>query len=245
MESIFTLHVAPDGDVLEAARDCERDTFVRVYNESRETWDAGYTAYEASTFFLAVTEPGGDVVASMRVIRPNPGGLKTFAEMAKSPWFVDGIRSARSVGIDPAYTWDVATLAMRPGVRRSSMVPLALYHGLFHAGRRNDARWIVMIIDSRVRRILNMLSIRTQALPGTIAMPYDGSASSIPLWGDLPAMADHQRRVAPEAHRLVNLGIGLDGIRLPNQNDYDLDRVRRERAAVQLAAASAAPGSVR
>jgi hypothetical protein len=90
-----------------------------------------------------------------------------------------------------------------------------------------------------------MLSIRTQALPGTIAMPYDGSASSIPLWGDLPAMADHQRRVAPEAHRLVNLGIGLDGIRLPNQNDYDLDRVRRERAAVQLAAASAAPGSVR
>ena len=67
MESIFTLHVAPDGDVLQSARDCERDTFVRVYHESRETWDDAYTAWESSMFFLAVTGRLGPHLAAAGV----------------------------------------------------------------------------------------------------------------------------------------------------------------------------------
>ncbi|SHH30536.1 hypothetical protein SAMN05443575_3668 [Jatrophihabitans endophyticus] len=220
MDTRFTLHVAPAGDVLEAARDCEELVFDTVYGNSREEWVEEYGPYDANSVFLAVTEPGGDAIAAMRIIRPGPIGLKTLVDTARPPWFVDGERAARSAGLDLAATWDVATVAMRPRVPGSSLVPAALYHAMFQAARLSDIRWIVMILDARVRRLLNALSIDTQPLPGCRPGPYLGSASSLPLWGDLPAMADRQRRDAPDAHRLVNLGIGLTDIALPAQEAF-------------------------
>jgi hypothetical protein len=227
----LTLHVDPTGDVLAAARECEADVFLNTYGNSRDQLEQEYGPYDASSVFLAITEAGGDAVAAMRLITPGPVGLKTLADTNRPPWFVDGARSARAAGLDAARTWDVATLAMRKGMPGASLAPAALYHGLFHAARANDIRWVVMILDVRVRRLLNSLTIETQLLPGCRPGPYLGSEASVPLWGDLVWMADHQREVAPDAYRLVNLGVGLDGISVPGPDGFRLGQARTRDAS--------------
>jgi hypothetical protein len=218
----YTLHVDPRGDVLASAKNCEESVFNQVYGNTSSQWDEEYGPYDASSAFLAVTDAAGEAVGCLRLITPGVVGLKSLVDVARPPWFADGLRSARAAGIDPAGTWDVATLALRKGVPRGPMLSAALYHGLFHAARANDIRWIVMILDSRVRRLLNAAAIETSVLPGTRPGPYLGSESSVPLWGELPRMADRQRRVNPDAHRLINLGIGLDGISVPPPADFVL-----------------------
>ena len=220
MSNQFTMHVDPTGDVRSAAKACEESVFLDTYGNTSSQWEEEYGPYERHSVFLTVTEPGGDAVAALRFIRPSIVGLKTLVDAGRSPWFVDGTRSARSAGMALDQTWDVATLSLRKGVAGGGLLPAALYHGLFQATRANGVRWIVMILDSRVRRLLNSVSIETRALPGTRPGPYLGSESSVPLWGDMPQMADRQRRLNPDAHRLINLGIGLDGIKVPGPAEF-------------------------
>ena len=215
MSTDFTLHFNPAADVLAAARDCEAAVFLDHYGNTAEQWDEEYGPYDDSSVFLAVTEPGGDAVACMRLILPSMVGLKTLVDVGRRPWSVDGNRAARAAGMSVHQTWDVATIGIRRGVRGGALLSAALYHGLFRAVRANSARWVVMIIDDRARRLLNAVDILTTPLPGTRSAPYLGSESSVPLWGEMARMADHQRRVNPDAHRLINLGIGLDGITVP------------------------------
>ncbi len=220
----YALRIDPTGDELAAAKDCEASVFLATYGNTAGQWDEEYGPYEQSSIFLTVTEPGGDAVASLRLITPSVVGLKTLADTARSPWFIDGVRSARSVGMSLDQTWDVATVSLRKGVSGSALISAALYHGMFRAARANSIRWIVMILDTRVRRLLNSQSIETVALPGTKPGPYLGSESSIPLWGDLPQMADRQRLTNPDAFRLINLGVGLDGIHIPAPAAFDLGK---------------------
>jgi hypothetical protein len=226
MTTDFTLHFNPAPDVLAAARDCEAAVFLDQYGNTAAQWGEEYGPYDAGSVFLAITEPGGDAVACMRLITPSVAGLKTLVDVGRPPWSVDGARSARAAGMTLDKTWDVATLGVRRGVRGGALLSAALYHGLFRAIRANAARWVVMIIDSRARRLLNAVDIHTSTLPGTRAASYLGSASSVPLWGELARMADHQRRVNPDAHRLINLGIGLDGISVPEPAAFVLDDPR-------------------
>ncbi|MGH8861358.1 MAG: hypothetical protein ACRDVG_09030 [Jatrophihabitantaceae bacterium] len=215
MSKDFVLHFDPESDVLRAARECEAAVFLDQYGNSSQQWDEEYGPYDDTSAFLAITEPGGDAVAAMRVILPSVIGLKTLADVARPPWSIDGHRAARAAGMSIEHTWDVATIAVRNGAGNGGLLSAALYHGLFRAVRANTARWIVMILDARAQRLLNAVDIRTTRLPGTVGGPYLGSASSAPLWGEMAAMADHQRTVNPDAHRLINLGVGLDGVSLP------------------------------
>lgn len=211
----FTLHFAPDGEVLSAARACEHDVFLAEYGNTREQWDEEYGPYEQSSVFLAVTDVGGDAVAALRLILPSLVGLKSLVDTSRPPWFVDGERAARAAGMSLGRTWDVATIAIRKGSGAQGLLSAALYHGVHKAVLANDARWIVMILDDRARRLLNAVGVNTHPLPGTRPGPYLGSAASTPLWGDLVQMADRQRRVDPDAYRLINLGVGLEDMSLP------------------------------
>ena len=49
------------------------------------------------------------------MIRWGEPGLKTLDDLSREPWRVDGMRPARAAGIDPATTWDIATLGVRSG----------------------------------------------------------------------------------------------------------------------------------
>ncbi|QTE30173.1 hypothetical protein [Pengzhenrongella sicca] len=216
------MHVDVQGELLESARDCEADVFLRTFGNSRAQLDDEYGAYEDSTVFLALADAGGDVVATVRLLMPGGhAGLKTLVDVGNPPWSADGTRSAAAVGLDPLWTCEVATL----GVRRSSSangtrLSLALYHGLFAIARVNRMASFVAILDERVRRLLGSAGILTRSLPGTRTAPYLGSPASTPVYAHITPLLENQRRQFPEAHRLVTLGIGLDGVAIPPSESF-------------------------
>ncbi|WP_456696707.1 hypothetical protein [Aeromicrobium sp. P5_D10] len=205
----------PVGDQLEAALRCEAQVFWETYGNTPEEFDIEYGPYEDSTGYMAVFQDDGEAVATARFIAPGPAGLKTLNDVSRPPWQVDGLRSARAAGVDPARTWDIATIAVRKGAGRGGLCAGALYHGIVTAAFANGIEYIVMIMDSHARQLLIDLGMPTQGLPGTKTGEYLGSPSSTPLWASLHRMFERQRVDNPDAYRLIYQGIGLDGITLP------------------------------
>ncbi len=212
----YRLVFRPDGELLARTRACEAEVFLQVYGNTELQWIAEYGPYEDASHFLALTDHEGGVVGCCRLIVPSPAGLKTVKDVSRAPWGIDGARAIRAAGADPSRTWDVATLAVRRD--RRDVTPLAsaaLYHGLVQAMRANGIRWMVMLLDERVRRLLAMAGVVPRPIPGTAAAPYLGSQATVPLVGDLVAMAELQRRQNPEAHRLLSNGAGLANVSVP------------------------------
>ncbi len=220
----FELHFDPTGDVLAAARDCELEVFLRTYGNTREEIADEYGPYEDSSAFIALTDSRGDVVAETRMIAPSAAGLKTLNDLSRAPWHVDGYRAARAAGIDLSQTWDVATLGVRTNALRGTglKAALAMYYAITAGTRANDLRWLVMLMDDRVRRLLSSLSLPTHILPGTWSGDYMGSPACTPLYTDVVTGMDQLRRQNPEANRLVVLGAGLDDITVPGPNGFKL-----------------------
>jgi hypothetical protein len=222
----------PMGDELAAARACEAEIFLNTYGNTLGELRMEYGPYEDASVFIALLEPDGTALAACRIVTPGPAGLKSLNDAARPPWFADGLRSARAAGMDVERTWDVATIGVRPDAASSRMfAAAALYHGIFVGARANGIRSIVMVMDERARRLLTSASVITQTLPGTGPGPYLGSPASTPLYGHLAQMADVQRRVNPDAHRLIGLGIGLDGVSVPEPAAFRLDEHRLIAAA--------------
>ena len=216
----LVLHVDPQGDALAAAQDCEASVFLAQYGNTASQWAEEYGPYDATSVFLTVTEPGGDAVASMRLILPSELGLKSLDDVARAPWSIDGVRAARATGMTLSQTWDVATIAIRKGAARGGLLSAALYRGLLLATRANAARWLVMIMDVRARRVLHTAGLQTRVLPGASIAPYLGSGASVPLWTEVAPMVDLQRRLNPDAYRLITLGIGMDGVAVPDPSEF-------------------------
>lgn len=205
----------PIGEDLAAAKKCEAQVFLETYGNTTEEFDLEYGPYEESTGFMAVMEDNGEAVGVVRFIAAGPAGLKTLNDVSRRPWQVDGLRSARAAGVDTSRTWDIATIAVRPGSGRGGLCASALYHGIIAAAYANGIEFVVMIMDSHARHLLTSLGMRTQALPGTKTGEYLGSASSTPLWANINRALEQQRQDSPDAYRLIFQGVGLDGIVLP------------------------------
>lgn len=220
--SVLWLRVNVSGALLEATRSCEADVFLSAFGNTRDQLADEYGPYERQSMFLAVTDTVGDVLGACRMILPGPAGLKTLNDVGRAPWFVDGDRAARAAGIDPARAWDIATLGVRDGHRgRNAMVALALYHGILKATHLNAVPSVTSIMDDHARRVLGSFDYSYPVLPGTASASYLGSASSTPVYCHA-SMLDTQRRLNPEAYRLLSLGIGLDGVSRPADDDYRL-----------------------
>lgn len=221
----------PVGRELAAALRCEADVFLERYGNTAAEFEREYGPYRGSTGFMTVLDERDEAVATARVIAPGPAGLKTLNDISRPPWEVDGLRSARAAGVDLDRTWDIATIAVRPGAGREGLCAAALYHGIVTAAFANDIEFVVMIMDSQPRRLLTELGMQTQVLPGTMTGEYLGSDSSTPLWANLHRMFDRQRHEVPDAYRLIFQGIGLDGIALPTDWSWRpggaVSRVRR------------------
>jgi hypothetical protein len=227
------MHVDPTGDLLGAAQACEAEVFLRAYGNTAQEWADEYGPYDQSSVFLAVADHEDQVVAACRLILPGPAGLKTLNDTMRAPWHVEGYRAARSAGIEPDATIDIATIGVRRGLRGVAMLAsVALYHGIVQLTRANAMPDVVMLMDERARRLLTSIGCLTFALPGTAPGPYLGSAASTPLWANVPHMMDHQRRINPDAFRLVSQGVGLDGIDVPSLDRFRLTR-NREPAQIE------------
>lgn len=216
----------PQGDELAAALACEADVFLDTFGNTTEEFELEYGPYESSTGFIAVLQDDGQAVAMTRFIAPGPAGLKSLNDIGRPPWDIDGLRSARAAGVDPDRTWDIATIAVRPGAGRGGLCAGALYHGIISAAYANDIDYLVMIMDVNARKLLTALGMHTQTLPGTHTAQYLGSVASTPIWADFDRGLEQQRIESPDAYRLVRQGIGLDGIALPTDWTWDRSAVR-------------------
>ncbi len=212
-----------EGDLRESALECEAEVFRAVYGNSRAELDEEYGPYDDDSVFLVVAV-GDDVVGAVRLLPPGGrAGLKTLVELEREPWGVDGRRSAAAAGLDLSSTWEVATL----GVRRDAgalhqRLAAALYHGLITVCRANGMSAYVAVLDERVRRMLGSVGLASRALPGTTTAPYLGSAASTPVYTLCAPTLAAQRTRFPDAHRLVTLGVGLDGIDVPPFEEFRL-----------------------
>ncbi|CAN5588488.1 hypothetical protein BH10ACT8_BH10ACT8_10610 [soil metagenome] len=222
MSTRYRMHFNPLDDVHAAARDCEIDVFYEEHHNTPGEWAVEYQDYESTSTFIAITDSDGRAVAVSRLIRPGGPGLKTLVDISQPPWSVDGERSARAAGVDLDSTWDVATIAVRKGAGRSGYLTMALLHGLVLTARANNVHYITMILDGRARRLLNVMGLPNNPLPGTHPAPYAGLPSAVPAWSNIAVMLDHQRIANPEGYRLVAQGVGLDDMTVPDVTAFRL-----------------------
>ena len=221
MNALLTLHFDVRGDLLEAARECEEAVFLEAFGNTREQLEEEYGPYNDQSVFMAVADDDGFVHGACRLITPGPAGLKTLNDVSRAPWGVDGLRSARAASVDPGNAWDVATLGVRRDARgRKTSIAMALYHGLVLGTRANGVESITAILDEQARRVLAMAEFIMPSLPGTRPGEYLGSPMSTPVFRHPSAMMDAQRRMNPDAYRLMTLGIGLDGISVPEESAF-------------------------
>ncbi|MBA3720116.1 MAG: hypothetical protein H0W95_07530 [Nocardioidaceae bacterium] len=224
--STLRLEFDPAGDVLEASRDCEADIFLQWYGNTRQQLAEEYGPYEQDSVFVSLVDAANDVLACVRFLTGSSVGLKTIDDVRQPPWSVDAPRSARVAGVDLGRTWDVATMGVRPGERAGrAQLAMALYHGLVASVVANEVSAVVAILDERVRRLLASVGLDMRSLPGTRPAHYLGSPSSAPVYARTASTLDRQRRDFPDAYRLVTLGVGLDGVTIPDRGHFRLLRV--------------------
>lgn len=226
MSTDLRLVFDPGAQLLEAARACEAEVFLRWFGNTREQLCDEYGAYEDASVFVVIADDQDDVRAAVRLLVPGgAAGLKTLADIASPPWQVEGRRVARVLGLDSSSTWEVATLGARGrSAAESERLSMALYHALMTIARVNDMSSYVAILDHRVRRLLASVGILTRPMPGTFPATYLGSELSVPVYAHYAQMRDTQRRRFPDAYRLVTMGAGLDGISVPTQEHFRLSR---------------------
>lgn len=234
MDTDYRMVFNPRGALLQSARDCEAEVFLRWYGNTRAELEQEYGPYEERSVFLVIADRHDEVTAAMRLIAPGGAhGLKTLNDIGRPPWEVDGRRSAMAAGIDIRSTWEVATLGVRRrGRAHEQHQSVALYHGLGAVHRANGMSAFVAILDDTVRRLLGSVGLITQVLPGTRSGPYLGSVASTPVYAHCAQMVDNQRRRFPDAHRLVTLGVGLDGIEVPAPDAFRLSAPTRTPVSV-------------
>lgn len=225
MTNPYRLHFDPRGDLLAAGRDCEAEVFLAWFGNTREQLAEEYGPYDDASVFIVLADEAGDALGACRLIVPGGRGLKTLDDLAGEPWLVDPQRSASAAGLDPSRTWDIATLGVRRGLKATGLLAAAaLYHGLILASQVNPFDSIVSVMDDSVRELLVSIGMITHVLPGAGSATYLGSPSSTPVYGHNAAMLDGQRRLAPDAHRLIAQGIGLDGVQVPPAEHFRLRR---------------------
>ena len=221
-ERTYRLVLAPQGELLAAARACESDVFLERYGNTADQLAAEYGPYEEQSVFLALAAADGDVAAAVRFILPGPAGLKSLVDVGGAPWHADAAAGAEAAGLDLTSTWDIATLSVR-GTRAQGVAHVAaLYHGIALATRLNGVSATVAVLDVRVRRLLSSVGLHYRTLPGTRVRPYLGSPASVPVYAELADLLDTQRRVDPDSYRLFVHGSGLDGVSVPGHEEFVL-----------------------
>jgi len=213
------------------------------YGNTRQQLADEYDRYESTSVFVALADERDDVLGIVRFVVPGVAGLKTLNDVGLPPWNALPVRSAAAARIDPTTTWDCATMGLRADRSQSTArLSLALYHGLLLALRVNQVHTVIAVLDERARRLLSSVGLVLHTIPGTTTAPYLGSAASTPVFAHLAAGLDQQRRLAPEAHRLVTLGIGLDGISVPEPDAFRLTHAGVPEAAAARKAVSTPVG---
>jgi hypothetical protein len=226
-----------DPAVVEAAIDCERRVFDDRYHMTADEMEREYGPYDAVSFWLTVHELDGRVVAGSRLVPPNPLGQKSLDDISRPPWRLDAAASLQAAGLDPARTWDVATLFRDRHSHHSGVhVTAALCYAIIQSIRHNGGHALVAVLDSIAREMLDrFFALRVRMLPGATRKTFMNTPND-PTFAFLSELLEHSRRVNPEGHRMYALGAGINGIELPAPPDFarGIDRHGRPADVIDL-----------
>lgn len=218
----FGAYVFRPGDPGAAlARHVESAVFYETFGNTPELLRAEYGRYEDDSLFLCVLDHRRGVPAgSMRLIHPSPRGCKTFDDI-EPVWGepVEALVRRTDIDLDPACTWDIATIAVAEDYRKGALqgvVSMGLYQTLTLAAFDCGIQWFVAILDMPVFRLLRWkLRMIFAGFEGVRPLPYLGSAASLPAWCDVAAA---ERRLAaedPSLYEILCLGRGLEAALAP------------------------------
>ncbi|KAK8103141.1 hypothetical protein PG984_016287 [Apiospora sp. TS-2023a] len=171
------------------ARHIEREVFEESFGNDDGQMRRIYGMYDdTSTFFLAMDQTTRRPVGALRAMRPRADqGLLTLQEAAKYAGVTTAqVRRQHGLEVDWAErTVDWGTLAVPKPHRAAEGHLLAAM--LFRAGQAwaclRGMRHYIFVVDSELRRTLDMLGYPFAALAGTKPFRYEGSASSALLYG--------------------------------------------------------------
>ncbi|MFN8028407.1 MAG: hypothetical protein U0W40_19220 [Acidimicrobiia bacterium] len=198
-----------------------------------------HASYEAASVFFVVVDHRRRVPAGMmRVIMDSPAGFKSLEDLMPV-WGVSPAEALRSIDAawDLTHVWDFATLAVSREYRGEAtlgLVTQALLQALTTVGQRSGGTHFVAILDAPVMRMLQWrLGRPFEPFPGLHARSYLGSASSIPVWGEL-ARWDRQLELAdPVLHEVIFRARGLEPIVSTPDWDEAAELVARVTGVVQ------------
>lgn len=198
------------------ARHVEEQVFFKTFGNTPDLLAAEYGRYERDSLFLCVLDHKRCLPAGcMRLIHPSERGFKSFHDV-EPVWGepVEALVQRTDLALDPARTWDIATIAVAEDYRGAALqglVGMGLYQTLTLAAFRCGIRWFVAILDMPVFRMLRWkLRMIFAGFEGVRPMPYLGSAASLPAWCDV---TDAERRLAvedPALHEILCQGRGLE-----------------------------------
>ena len=149
-----------------------------------------------------------------RAILPSDAGLKSLNDIERE-WGenVDDVLARTGLHLQPDLVWDCATVATLPEYRGGDthgVISMALYQTLGTAALRCGFRWLVAVVDVPVLRVLQWRAGRPfHTYEGVAAVPYLGSAASIPVWSDLLAWSARLAASNPATHDIMFGGHGL------------------------------------
>ena len=214
----FGVYVWADPDpAASLARHVERVVFGESFGNSPEQLDVEYGKYEHSSVFLCVIDHGRRLPVGMaRAILPSDAGLKSLDDLERE-WGedIDDVLARTGLPMERDFVWDCATVATLAGYRRGTthgLISMALYQTLTTAAVRCGFRWLVAVVDAPVLRVLQWRAGRPfHTYDGVPAMPYLGSAASMPVWSDLAAWSARLAIENPVKHEIVFGGHGLPG----------------------------------
>jgi hypothetical protein len=211
-EPFGTYFFAADDPGAEIARQLERDVFLDAFGNTPAMLDAEYNQYELTSVFLCVIDHRRRVCAGMmRVILPLPGGpgLKSLNDVEPG-WgeSAEALLARSKFDLDPASTWDIATLAVDRDYRTGialGMMHIGLYQALARLAKNFDIKWFVAILDYAVYRLIR-LQLRRAFIAFGEERPYLGSARSVPACCPVEIAEKEVRDSDPILHELIYVG---------------------------------------
>jgi hypothetical protein len=197
-------------------RRLEQSVFLESFGNTPEMLDEEFSQYEASTLFICIVDHMRKLPAGMmRVVRPSTAGLKSLNDI-ELVWGekAETVIERTGIALDPARTFDVATMAVAADYRRKAaagLITMGLYQSLATAAREYGAYWLVAIFDMPVFRLIRWkLRMVFASYHGVSAQPYLGSPASIPAWCDLREAEQRLAVADPYICDVLFRGVGLE-----------------------------------
>jgi hypothetical protein len=212
----FGLYIIPaHAPAAELGRAVERSVFMEYFGNSPKLLTEEYQPYDDGSVFIVVIDhvlrqPAG----AMRLLLPGTPSKSLYD--IRRVWEQDPAEViARSCPhFDADRSWDIATLAVMPGYRRSStagLISLAMYQAVGVLSHEHGIDWLVAILDVVVLDLIQTL-LRRAFTPFDHLEPrnYLDSPSSLPVYLDL---VEQRRRIAlidPDLYERFTFGGGLE-----------------------------------